>query len=369
MKSAWRIFLAPLSALWYVVATLRGKLFDWGLLPSRSYDMPVICVGNLAVGGTGKTPHVEYLLNLLHKKGCRVAMLSRGYGRSTKGFVLANMGHKASDIGDEPCQMLRNCPFATIAVCERRTEGMARLLALPNPPDVVVLDDAYQHRYVKAGLNILLTDARRVYTHDHLLPWGRLREPASAAKRADIVVATKCGACGCPELPLEPRQNFFLSRIVYGELTPFKASCERVGEKGNTDSGQLLPNGEKVKGKTVFLITGIASPASLRAHIVEEGACEVRMATFPDHHAFSAADAIYINKEWNACGKEAVAVTTQKDAMRLEAIFPMLDERLRLHLFVQPISVVVEDRERNRESFNQIILKYVSQNSRNRGMD
>ena len=178
MHSLLRLPLMPLSLLWAMVAWLRGKLFDWGVLPSRSFPLPVICVGNLAVGGTGKTPHVEHLLRLLHAEGYRVAMLSRGYGRRTKGFRLARPGHTAAHIGDEPLQMMRNCPFATIAVCESRVEGMRRLLELPDAPQVVVLDDAYQHRYVRAGLNILLTEASRLYTTDHLLPWGRLREPA-----------------------------------------------------------------------------------------------------------------------------------------------------------------------------------------------
>lgn len=369
MKSAWRILLAPLSALWYAAAILRGKLFDWHLLPSRSYGIPVICVGNLAVGGTGKTPHVEYLLKLLHEKGCSVAMLSRGYGRRTKGFLLANREQKAADIGDEPYQTLRNCPFATVAVCERRTEGMSRLLALPEPPGVVVLDDAYQHRYVRAGLNILLTDAHRVYTQDHLLPWGRLREPASAARRADVVIATKCEAKDRPVLPLEPRQRYFLSHIVYGGLFPFEESHEKLGEKGGTDSGMHLAKGRMTEGRPLLLITGIASPASIRAHFEEEGCGEIRMVSFPDHHAFTAGDATIINKEWRACGNGAVAVTTQKDTARLESIFPMLDESLRVHLLVQPITVVIEDTERNQESFNQIILNYVSQNSRNRRMD
>ena len=171
----------------------RAWLYDHGVLASQGFGVPVICVGNLAVGGTGKTPHVEYLLRLLHHNGYSVAMLSRGYGRHTKGYILADAArHGAADIGDEPYQILHNCPFATVAVCEKRVYGIAQLLKLSTPPDVIVLDDAYQHRQVRAGLNILLTCANRLYTHDHLLPWGRLREPARAARRAQLIVVTKC---------------------------------------------------------------------------------------------------------------------------------------------------------------------------------
>ena len=172
MKYLLSVFTAPLSLLWGLVVFVRNQLFDYGLLKSQSFGVPLICVGNIAVGGTGKTPHVEYLLHLLHEQGYRVAMLSRGYGRRTRGYLLANLQHTAADIGDEPFQISRNCPFAQVAVAEKRVIGIRQLMALPNPPQVIVLDDAFQHRYVRAGLNILLTDAHRLYTTDHLLPWA-----------------------------------------------------------------------------------------------------------------------------------------------------------------------------------------------------
>lgn len=367
MKRLWSLFLAPLSFLWYAVATIRGKLFDWHILPSRRYGIPVICVGNIAVGGTGKTPHVEYLLNLLHQQGYKVAMLSRGYGRRTKGFVLATPTHTAKEIGDEPFQMYYNCPFATIAVCERRTVGMERLLALPVPPDVVVLDDAYQHRYVKAGLNVLLTDARRLYTHDHLLPWGRLREPVSAAKRADVIIVTKCGKDTVPYLSHEPHQALFHSRIVYGKPYAFLNECQRGKKQNTTDFS--LSKGLVPSAAYVMLLTGIANPAPLREHLVREGMGDICMVSFPDHHAFTANDALFINKEWEKLGEGSLAITTQKDAARLAAISHLLDESLCRNLFVQPISVAIDNSDSKEESFNQIILNYVSQNSRNSRMD
>lgn len=357
MHSLLRLPLMPLSLLWAMVAWLRGKLFDWGVLPSRSFPLPVICVGNLAVGGTGKTPHVEHLLRLLHAEGYRVAMLSRGYGRRTKGFRLARPGHTAAHIGDEPLQMMRNCPFATIAVCESRVEGMRRLLELPDAPQVVVLDDAYQHRYVRAGLNILLTEASRLYTTDHLLPWGRLREPASAARRAQAVVVTKCRSGQWPDLKVAPGQLLYYSRIAYGAL---------LGWSG--DAGSAAPD---VCGACVLLLTGIAHPEPLRQHLLERGAAEVVCLSFPDHHAFDRRDAARINRSF-AQLRGGCVVTTQKDAVRLQAIAAHLDAALLDRLYVQPITVELSASPRaagGSPTFNQMILQYVANHSRNRCMD
>lgn len=347
------LLLAPLSFLWWLVAVLRGKLFDWGLLPSRCFDIPVICVGNLAVGGTGKTPHVEYLLRLLHAHGYKVAMLSRGYGRKSKGYVLAGSGHTASEIGDEPYQMLHNCPFATVAVCERRVEGISSLLGLPHPPDVIVLDDAYQHRYVRAGYNILLTDAHCLYTHDHLLPWGRLREPAGAARRAQAVIVTKCGPGERPPLPVSNGQRLFYSHIIYG--VPY-----------GLQSGMPEPS---FSGRQVLVIAGIANPAPLAAHLRSSGAAGVRLREFRDHHVFTAADAQCINRDFRALPAGAVACTTQKDAPRLQAIWEFLYKGLKERLYVLPIEVEVNTDRAKQISFNQTILSYVNSHQRNSCMD
>ncbi len=357
MHPLLRLPLMLLSLLWAMVVWLRGKLFDWGVLPSRSFPLPVICVGNLAVGGTGKTPHVEHLLRLLHAEGYRVAMLSRGYGRRTKGFRLARPGHTAAHIGDEPLQMMRNCPFATIAVCESRVEGMRRLLELPDAPQVVVLDDAYQHRYVRAGLNILLTEASRLYTTDHLLPWGRLREPASAAHRAQAVVVTKCRPGQWPDLKVAPGQLLYYSRIAYGAL---------LGWSGG--AGCAAPD---VCGACVLLLTGIAHPEPLRQHLLERGAAEVVCLSFPDHHAFDRRDAARVNRSF-AQLRGGCVVTTQKDAVRLQAIAAHLDAALLARLYVQPITVELSASPRaagGSPTFNQMILQYVANHSRNRCMD
>ncbi len=185
-------WLYPVSWLYGAVVIIRNKLFDWGLFRSKSFDVPVICVGNLSVGGTGKTPHTEYLIKLLHDK-YQVAVLSRGYKRRTQGYVLATPQSTARTIGDEPYQMYTKFPSVTLAVDENRCHGIEKLLALKKPAvDVVLLDDAFQHRYVKPGLSILLTDYHRLFCDDALLPAGRLREPVSGKNRAQIIIVTKC---------------------------------------------------------------------------------------------------------------------------------------------------------------------------------
>lgn len=345
---------APLSLVWHAVASVRSWLFDKGVLEQRSFATPTICVGNLAVGGTGKTPHVEYILRLLHNEGYNVAMLSRGYGRRTKGFVLADPEHStAADVGDEPFQVMHNCPFATVAVCEKRAVGMERLEQLRPEVDVVVLDDAFQHRYVKPGLSIVLTDAHRLYTHDHLLPWGRLREPQSAARRADVLVVTKCTGGERPPLPKLDRQSLFYSRISYGN--PQFADAKEDGEK------------PVLKGKKALLIAAIANPQPLVAHLRKMGA-EVTLVEFRDHRNFTPADAQRINSQWEAAGCE-VAVTTQKDISRLRSVYPYLDKNISGSVIVQPIRVEIENSEHNTLSFNQIIIDYVRANKRNSRMD
>lgn len=349
---SFRFLLSPFSLLWGLVAEVRGKLFDWGVLPSRAFPLPVICVGNLAVGGTGKTPHVEYLLRLLHREGYRVAMLSRGYGRRTRGYLLASAGHTAADIGDEPLQVKRNCPFAAVAVCERRAEGIGRLLRLPEPPQVVVLDDAYQHRYVRPGFSLLLTAASRLYTADHLLPWGRLRERPRAAHRAQAVVVTKCAPGQRPALPIGPGQSLFYSRIAYLPLQPW----------GGQPGGEEAPG---VEGRTLLLLTAIAHPEPLRDHLLLRGAARVESLAFPDHHAFGPRDVERIHGAFARLRPDRV-VTTQKDAMRLQAVEPQLRPDFLARLCVQPIGVEIEPAETSQQTFNQTILQYVESHTANR---
>ena len=186
-------YLSPLSFLYGIGVWLRNRLFDRDILHSEQYSIPLICIGNLSVGGTGKTPHTEYIIRLLKDK-YRVAVLSRGYKRQTSGFVLAGSECSSSEIGDEPFQMKNKFPDILVAVDANRRRGIRNLLSLPEQekPEVILLDDAYQHRYVRPSLSIVLTDYHRLFYHDKLMPVGRLREPISNINRADIVVVTKC---------------------------------------------------------------------------------------------------------------------------------------------------------------------------------
>ena len=256
-------WLYPVSWIYGAVVVMRNKLFDWGIFRSKSFDVPVICFGNLAVGGTGKTPHTEYLIKLLHDK-YQVAVLSRGYKRRTKGYVLATPQCTAKTIGDEPYQMYTKFSSVTLAVDEKRCHGIEKLLKLKEPStDVILLDDAFQHRHVKAGLNILLTDYHRLFCDDTLLPAGRLREPVSGKNRAQIVIVTKCPQDIKPidyniitkRLNLYPYQQLFFSSFRYGNLQPVFPTMSPDTNANSTNHEVALSS---LTNTDILLMTGIA---------------------------------------------------------------------------------------------------------------
>lgn len=354
-----RYLFLPFAWLYGLVVMGRNLLFDAGVLRSRRFPLPVIAVGNLAVGGTGKTPHTEYLLRLL--SDFRVAMLSRGYGRRTVGFALATDSGRASDIGDEPAQMHRKFPEVVVAVDENRREGIEILMREQNHPiEVIVLDDAFQHRYVRAGMNLLLTDYHRRFTHDFLMPVGRLREPASGKKRADIIIVTKCpenlsadeAARIRKEMALQAGQKMFFTTFGYGEAYPLFPQAVPVAE-------------QCLFGKPVLLVTGIAKPAPLRRYL-EQTAASVMELAFPDHHNFITIDLRRMSDALASLPQDAVVVTTEKDAERLVEMSG-LDNRLRRCLLVQPITVRFLFGQQ--EEFNQNILDYVAKDTRNCAVD
>ena len=279
--------LTPFSFLYGIGVRFRNQLFDWKILRTEPYDLPINCVGHLTVGGTGKTPHTEYIIRLI-KDRYRVAVLSRGYKRKTSGFLLADQRSTSKDIGDEPYQMKRKFPDILVAVDADRRRGIRNLLALPENkrPEVIVLDDAFQHRYVAPTLNILLTDCHRLYTQDKLLPAGRLREPMDGARRADVIIVTKCESCIQPidfriieeDIHLSAYQELYFSRILYGELEPvFSGKAPRRTLKGLASTTEVL------------LVSGIASPAPLEKEI-HKYTEHVTSLVFPDHHAFDRHD-------------------------------------------------------------------------------
>lgn len=350
-------WLLPLSWLYGAGVALRNALFDMGVLRSQSYDIPIINVGNLTVGGTGKTPHTEYLVRLLSPT-YRVAVLSRGYNRKTRGYRLASAESTAEDIGDEPWQMKQKFPHIYVAVDSDRRRGIRRLMhdEATRDVEVILLDDAYQHRYVQPGMNILLIDYHRIISDDRLLPAGRLREPAANSKRANIVVVTKCPRDITPmgfrvvqkSLNLPPYQRLYYSTLEYGTL-------QRLFGNGARTLDDLQ------HGEHILLLTGIASPRQMMLDL-QLHATDITPLAFPDHHYFTPADAERINRQFAALPNPKTIITTEKDATRLRLLQGLAPE-VREALEVLPVGVAFM---RNKQKhFNDKITGYVRKNSRN----
>ena len=343
--------LTPLSWLYGCGVGLRNFMYEVGILKSKSYDVPIINVGNITAGGTGKTPHTEYIIRLLQDSN-QVAVLSRGYKRKSKGFVLADMSTPMSMIGDEPYQMKKKFPKIHMAVDKDRCHGIERLISKSTKPevDIILLDDAYQHRHVQPGVNILLMDYHRLVYYDKLLPAGRLRESKSSMNRADVVIVTKCPSYITPmdkrgierSLCLEKWQRLFFTTYRYGN--PYKI----------TDSSQTL-NIEDLKGKKVTLVSGIASPEQLE-YDLNKYELSFTPIHFPDHHNFTAGDIKNIKEK----SKDGIILMTEKDAARAEGAFGEDADRI----YVIPIEVEFMGENQDKE-FNQIIKSYISKNSRN----
>jgi tetraacyldisaccharide 4'-kinase len=348
--------LSPLSWLYGLGVGFRNLLFEMGILKSRSFTVPVISVGNITVGGTGKTPHVEYLIRLL-KDRTKVAVLSRGYKRKSHGFVLADGSSTVNDIGDEPYQMKTKFPDITVAVDKKRTRGIDNLTSgeYVKDIDVIFLDDAFQHRYVKPGVNILLVDYHRLIIYDTLLPAGRLREPVKSKDRADIVIVTKCPKDLKPmefrvitkAMNLYPYQQLFFSTHEFGALR------QMFGE----DQKPL----NTIANKNVMLLTGIASPEQMLTELQAYTKAVTPLA-FSDHHAFSKKDVEKINETFSALPSPKLIVTTEKDETRLLEVEGLSDE-VKSSLFVLPIKIQILLNQE--DAFNQSIISYVRKNSRN----
>ena len=349
-------WLLPLSWFYGMAINLRNTLFSIGILKSRSFDVPVIAVGNITVGGSGKTPHVEYLIRLL-KDSCRTAVLSRGYKRKSKGFVQATANTTMPEIGDEPFQMKQKYPGVIVAVDKDRCHGIDMLVENDKDIDVILLDDAFQHRYVKPGINILLVDYHRLIIYDRLLPAGRLREPLNGKDRADIVIVTKCPKDLKPmeyrvitkAMNLYPYQRLFFSTIEYGDLQSVF----------NETTGAAVLS--QLKDRHVLLLTGIASPRQM-SHDLEPLIPQLTPLTFSDHHNFMKKDVELINSTFAALPSPKLIITTEKDVTRLRLVEGLSDE-VRQNTYVLPINVCFLQEQA--EVFNQQIIDYVHKNSRN----
>ena len=357
--------LLPLSWLYGLGVGIRNFGFEVGILKSRAFSVPVISVGNITVGGTGKTPHVEHLIRLL-KENFRVAVLSRGYKRKTSGYVMADADTTARDIGDEPQQMHTKFPDITVAVDRKRVRAIERLTADDPKLDVILLDDAFQHRYVKPGINILLVDYHRLIIYDRLLPAGRLREPLSGKNRADIVIITKCPKELKPmdfrvitkAMDLYPYQHLYFTTLDYGPLCPVFPEAAPAAA-----SRQVI--GSITADTSILLLTGIASPRQIEEDLktLNPSLPPLTTLSFPDHHNFRRRDIDRINRTFAALPSPRLIITTEKDAARLTLSDGLSDE-VRRSLYVLPVTItfIGPDQE---EQFNQNIIGYVRKNSRN----
>lgn len=354
MLKLLKICAYPLSLLYGCIVLLRNKLFDWRILPSESFNLPVISVGNLITGGTGKTPHIEYLVRLLSSE-YRVAILSRGYGRKTRGFLLVADTMNADVVGDEMMQYRRKFPEILLAVSESRREGIKKLLALNPSPEVILLDDAFQHRYVKPGLSLLLTDYSQLYINDFMLPTGKLREFIRGASRANIICVTKSPKVLSPivsndinaQLRLKPNQKLCFTYIRYGNFVPLY-------------SEQAVEMPKKVYA--ILLFAGIANTYPLEEYLRTK--CdELVVIRFNDHHKYTEKDIETVVRRYkDLYTVNKIIVTTEKDAQRLDY------DRFKKHLSAIPvfhIPMEIEIHIKYKQEIDNQILNYVRTNKAN----
>ncbi len=351
MTRILQLILLPVSICYGLAMQVRNWLFDVNILPSKSFDKPIISVGNLTFGGTGKTPHIEYLIRLL-TPGKFVATLSRGYGRRSRGFLMASTELGVQDIGDEPQQFFIKFEHIKVAVDEKRSRGIHQLLEQHPNLDVVLLDDAFQHRYVKPGLSILLTDYHRLYVNDLVLPSGTMREFSNGAKRADIIVVTKTPKIFSPitrrriieELEPKKHQRIYFSYIKYIDPVP---------------AFGLMQQEFPAKVTNILLFTGIANDYPLREHL-ERMCSELIVMKFADHHPYTVKDMEEITQKFHDLPtQKKVIVTTEKDMMRVKT--PELSGYMKnLPLFCVPMEIDFHGTDK--EKFDNEILHYVEKN-------
>lgn len=357
MSKRRSLILYPFSLVYGIITGFRNFLYDYALIKATEFDVPIICVGNITVGGTGKTPHTEYLARLL-SEGYRVAVLSRGYGRKTSDFRIVEKTSAVSETGDEPLQMKLNLGEITVAVDRNRVKGVRRLMEADPSIDVILLDDAYQHRRISPGFNILLTSYDNLITTDRILPWGNLRESAKGMRRADIILVTKSPSdlsaidrrLIVKEINKNPGQYLYFTTIDYGE------PCRVFSESGDDDNAAVQP------GSPVLLVTGVANPEPLTGYIAQRYRLSGEM-HFPDHHRFTKKDIDNVFKAYDSIPGDAKYIfTTQKDAVRIREFANIADPYREAFRYVPiGISFLNDDRE----EFENIIKEYVGKNKRN----
>lgn len=339
-----RWYLYPFSLIYGVITGIRNLLYDWKIISCTRFRTAIINVGNLSVGGSGKSPMVMYLAELLSKNH-RIGVLSRGYGRVTKGYRITNYNSDYRSVGDESMQLFERFKNRfVIGVCERRVFGAKKMIQ-DMDLDVLILDDAMQHRSIKAGFNILMTDYHDPYFSDFILPAGNLRESKNGAKRADVIMVSKC-----PNHLTEEKKRFYISRIR--PLPHQKVFFSSINYDENLfGKGKSLPD-NNLSYYEILLITGIANPKPLLEHLGKFSQ-RIKHLKFPDHHNFTEQDVRKIISEYKKMGDYKLLLTTEKDYVRLKTYKQLED-----FIYYWPINVNID----NNEQFNQIILNYVNKN-------
>jgi tetraacyldisaccharide 4'-kinase len=353
------ILLYPVSLLYGLITGFRNLLYDSGILPSVEFPFPVICVGNITVGGTGKTPHTEYIAALL-KENFKVATLSRGYKRKTRDFRIASSSALVSDIGDEPMQIFRNFPDVLVTVDRNRVHGVKRILQENPETEVIILDDGFQHRRITPGFSILLSDFERLIVRDHMMPYGNLRESKGNMRRADMILITKSPENISPiqrrlivkEINKSPYQNLYFTTFRYKPPVPVFKNCNE-GTQSDISEGT---------GCGIVLITGIANPLPLKEYL-QKSFNEIIHLSFPDHHNFSEKDLLNIFSKYNNLKSATKYLfTTEKDAVRLRE-FTNIAEPIRSAFYYVPIGIHFLNEDK--DEFDNLIIDYVRKNHRN----
>lgn len=354
-----KYLLYPFSVVYGLIISLRNFLYDYKVFKTSEFEIPVISIGNITVGGTGKTPHTEYLVELLRKQ-FRVTTISRGYKRKTKGYHEVMPDSTATEVGDEPLQIKTKFKDIQVVVDEKRVHAIHKIQnqKASELPDVILLDDAFQHRSVTAGINILLIDFNRPIDKDRLLPVGRLRESKWQMRRANVIIYTKCPQEISPitrriimkEVYLRPYQTLFFTTMVYQPLTPVFADQAIEAPKLSSDHVSVL------------LVTGIANPEHLEKYIAGF-TDDITLLKYPDHHNFNASNVDQMEQKFVEINSEnKIIITTEKDSMRLKDLD--LSSNFKSHLFYIPLKIKFLDSEG--KNFDDKIVTYVRENKSNR---
>lgn len=354
MNPGLKILLQPLAFIYGLITLLRNRLYDGHFLKVTKFDVHTIGVGNLSVGGAGKTPLVEYLIRLLRQEEPKLATLSRGYKRKTSGFLLADENSTAEDIGDEPL-IYKYKYNVQVAVDASRVNGVRKLIALEdNAPKIILLDDVFQHRAIRCGLNIVVSDYNNLYFNDSMLPAGTLREFKSGIVRADLIIITKTPDRTSPveirnilkDVNPKAHQQVFFSYLQYGDLYSVTNANEKIDTLNDLFRFRVIS------------FAGIAN-AQPMVNYLKEYAADVKHLQFNDHHEFSIKDLEDIERYYNSFeGGNKILVTTEKDFMRLKSNLVWKIAQ-RMNIYILPVEMTFKDKE---EEFNQVILKYVRAN-------